>query len=97
MCENRGGVRAGTRRFFGSWSRGLHEHLPAEMPDEDLVNALAQYLEFEPIEKLALLQQPGAVARCRSVQPMTEPTCLTLMVPPALAAWAFAFLAMAPR
>ncbi len=28
------------------------------MPDEDLVNALAQYLEFEPLEKLALLEQP---------------------------------------
>src|SRR5687767_698957 len=54
------------------WSSGLHEHLPAEMPDEDLVNALAQYLEFEPIEKLALLQQPGAVARCRSMIELLE-------------------------
>ena len=25
LCENRGRVRAGTRRFFGSWSCGLHE------------------------------------------------------------------------
>jgi uncharacterized protein len=54
------------------WSSGLHEHLPKEMPDEDLVNALAQYLEFEPIEKLALLQQPGAVARCRSMIELLE-------------------------
>ena len=30
------------------------------MPDEDLVNALAQYLEFEPMEKLALLERHGA-------------------------------------
>jgi hypothetical protein len=25
LCENRGRVRAGTRRFFGSWSCSLHE------------------------------------------------------------------------
>jgi hypothetical protein len=37
--------------------------LPEAMPDEDLVNALAQYLEFEPMEKLALLERPGALAR----------------------------------
>ena len=54
------------------WSSGLRQHLPADMPDEDLVNALAQYLEFEPIEKLALLQQPGAVARCRSMIELLE-------------------------
>ena len=30
------------------------------MPDEDLVNALAQYLEFEPMEKLALLERQAA-------------------------------------
>src|SRR5262245_26825648 len=28
--------------------------MPTSMPDEDLVNALAQYLEFEPVEKQAL-------------------------------------------
>ena len=54
------------------WASGLEQHLPAEMPDEDLVNALAQYLEFEPIEKLALLQQRGAVARCRSMIELLE-------------------------
>ena len=54
------------------WSSGLEQHLPAEMPDEDLVNALAQYLEFDPIEKLALLQQHGAVARCKSMIELLE-------------------------
>jgi hypothetical protein len=42
------------------------------MPDEDLVNALAQYLEFEPIEKLALLEQRGPLARCRSIVELLE-------------------------
>ena len=54
------------------WSSGLEQHLPAEMPDADLVNALAQYLEFEPIEKLALLQQHGALARCKSMIELLE-------------------------
>ena len=31
--------------------------MPAAMPDEDLVNALAQYLDLEPLEKQALLEQ----------------------------------------
>ena len=53
-------------------STGLDKHLPAAMPDEDLINALAQYLEFEPIEKLALLERDGAVARCRSMVELLE-------------------------
>ena len=42
------------------------------MPDEDLVNALAQYLEFEPMEKLALLERQGPLARCRSMVELLE-------------------------
>ena len=42
------------------------------MPDEDLVNALAQYLEFAPVEKLALLERHGALARCRSMVELLE-------------------------
>ena len=52
---------------------GLIEHrLPQSMPDEDLVNALAQYLEFEPLEKLALLERDGSLARCRSMVELLE-------------------------
>ena len=50
----------------------LERSLPAAMPDEDLVNALAQYLEFEPLEKLALLEQRGALARCRTMVDLLE-------------------------
>jgi Lon protease-like protein len=50
----------------------LERHLPANMPDEDLVNALAQYLEFDPIEKLALLERHGAIARCQSMVELLE-------------------------
>jgi uncharacterized protein len=51
---------------------GLEKHLPPAMPDEDLINALAQYLEFDPIEKLALLERDGAIARCRSMIELLE-------------------------
>jgi Lon protease-like protein len=45
---------------------------PPSMPDEDFVNALAQYLSFDPLEKQALLEVPGALERCRSVIELLE-------------------------
>jgi uncharacterized protein len=51
---------------------GLERSLSPAMPDEDLVNALAQYLEFDPLEKLALLEQRGALARCRTMVDLLE-------------------------
>jgi uncharacterized protein len=48
------------------------QQLPSTMPDEDFVNALAQYLEFEPIEKQALLERHGTIARCRSMVELLE-------------------------
>jgi Lon protease-like protein len=53
-------------------ANGLEKHLPSAMPDEDLINALAQYLEFEPIEKMALLERDGAIERCRSMIELLE-------------------------
>jgi Lon protease-like protein len=53
-------------------ANGIERHLPPAMPDEDLINALAQYLEFDPIEKLALLERDGAVARCQSMVELLE-------------------------
>jgi Lon protease-like protein len=46
--------------------------LPQTMPDADLVNALAQYLEFEPLERQALLEQPGPLARCRAMMELLD-------------------------
>jgi Lon protease-like protein len=42
------------------------------MTDEDLVNALAQYLDFEPLEKLALLQHDSLRARAESLVELLE-------------------------
>ena len=40
------------------------QRLPANLSDEELVNALSQYLELEPIERQALLECAGPVPRC---------------------------------
>jgi Lon protease-like protein len=51
--------------------------LPPNMPDEDLINALSQYLALEPIEKQALLERDGALARCRSLAELLEMRAMT--------------------
>jgi Lon protease-like protein len=52
--------------------RGVDRKMPKSMGDEDLVNALAQYLELEIVEKQALLERDGLVARCRSLIDLLE-------------------------
>jgi Lon protease-like protein len=52
--------------------RGVDPKVPPSMPDEDLVNALAQYLELEPVEKQALLERNGLLERCRSLIELLE-------------------------
>jgi Lon protease-like protein len=47
-------------------------HLTVSMPDEDFINALAQYLELEPVERQALLERNGPVARCQSLIDLIE-------------------------
>jgi Lon protease-like protein len=46
--------------------------LPQTMPDGDLVNALAQYLEFDPVERQALLERSGPLARCRAMMELLD-------------------------
>jgi Lon protease-like protein len=45
---------------------------PPSVPDEDLVNALAQYLDLEIIEHQALLECHGVLARCRALIDLLE-------------------------
>ena len=51
---------------------GVDTRMPPSMGDEDLVNALAQYLDLEPLEKQALLEREGLLARCRSLIELLE-------------------------
>ena len=51
---------------------GADPRFPPAVPDEDLVNALAQYLEFEPIERQALLERDGVLDRCSGLLELLE-------------------------
>lgn len=51
---------------------GSDLRIPPSIPDVELVNALAQYLPLEPVEKQALLERDGVLARCRSLIELLE-------------------------
>jgi Lon protease-like protein len=75
--EDRVEMRAARRRLEALLvpqpeGRGVDPKVPPSMPDEDLVNALAQYLELEAVEKQALLERDGLLARCRSLIELLE-------------------------
>jgi Lon protease-like protein len=53
-------------------SRTQDSMMPSAMSDEDLVNALAQYLDFEPLEKQALLEKASLRARAESLVELLE-------------------------
>jgi uncharacterized protein len=45
---------------------------PRAVADEDLVNALAQYMGLEPLERQALLEREGVLARCHGLIELLE-------------------------
>ena len=51
---------------------GAEPKFPPAVADEDLVNALAQYLALEPLERQALLERDGILARCRALIELLE-------------------------
>ena len=51
---------------------GGEPKFPPAMADEDLVNALAQYMGLEPLERQALLERDGVLARCRGLIELLE-------------------------
>ncbi len=55
-----------------SLDREGSSRLPRDMADDELVNALSQYLELEPVEKQALLERSGALDRCRTLISLIE-------------------------
>ena len=63
--------------------RGEHADLrtTAAMNDEDLVNALAQYLDLEPLEKQALLEQNSLRLRAASLVELLEMKMLMARTP----------------
>jgi uncharacterized protein len=55
--------------------------IPAAMGDEDLVNALAQYLDLDPLEKQALLEQRSLRSRAESLVELLEMKILIAKAP----------------
>lgn len=55
--------------------------VPSAMTDEDLVNALAQYLDLEPLEKQALLEQHSLRSRAESLVELLEMKILIARTP----------------
>ena len=51
---------------------GWRRMVPADMGDGDLVNTLAQYLDLEPVEKQALLEQNDIAGRSRALIDLIE-------------------------
>ena len=58
------GFRSRLETILARHVRAADGRIPKAMPDVDLVNALAQYLDLEPLEKQALLEE--AVVRMRA-------------------------------
>jgi Lon protease-like protein len=52
--------------------RGAEARLPPNVSDYDLVNALAQYLALEPIERQALLECDGVLSRSGALIELLE-------------------------
>ncbi len=74
---DRAEIRAARRRLEAllvprSQGREGDARIPSAMSDEDLVNALAQYMELDPLEKQALLEREGLLARSRSLIELLE-------------------------
>ena len=75
--EDREGVRLARRRLESLLVPGTPDpnappRMSPAMSDEDLVNALAQYMELEPLEKQALLERDGPLERSRSLIELLE-------------------------
>ena len=62
-------------------SGGVDPRAAAAMRDEDLVNALSQYLDLEAIEKQALLEQPTIPDRAEALVELLEMKTLVAKYP----------------
>jgi Lon protease-like protein len=62
-------------------SSGGDPMIPSGMADEDLVNALAQYLDLEPVEKQALLERRCLRSRAESLVELLEMKVLIARTP----------------
>ena len=83
-------TRARLEALLGATLRKAHRDAPDAAPDlrtasamcdEDLVNALAQYLDLEPLERQALLEHDSLRARAESLVELLEMKLLIARTP----------------
>jgi Lon protease-like protein len=72
------------RLLAAAMERGTDSKLSPNVPDDDLVNALAQYLALEPIERQALLECNGVLSRCGALIELLE---MRSMMAPRTGSW----------
>ena len=72
---------SGAARLGAIEGGGRDSKIPPTMADEDLVNALAQYLDLEPLEKQALLEQHSLRMRAESLVELLEMKLLAARTP----------------
>jgi len=59
-------------RLLATVADAPEQTFPANLSDEEVINALAQYLDLEPIERQALLEQDGVAQRCGALIELLE-------------------------
>jgi uncharacterized protein len=60
---------------------GSDASFPSSLSDEDLVNALSQYLNLSPIERQALLERDDPLDRAKSLVELIEMQALAMKMP----------------
>jgi uncharacterized protein len=60
---------------------GSDAAFPTSLSDEDLVNALSQYLNLLPVERQALLERENALDRCRGLIELVEMQSMAMRIP----------------
>ena len=78
ILEQRGKLES---MLVPSQSSAGDPRMPTSMSDEDLVNALAQYLDLEPLEKQALLEKASLRSRAESLVELLEMKILMARTP----------------
>jgi hypothetical protein len=59
-------------RLLSVVSDAPDQPFPSNLSDDEVINALSQYLDLEPIERQALLEQDGVAHRCTALIELLE-------------------------
>jgi uncharacterized protein len=69
-------------RLLSAVSDAPDQPFPSNLSDDEVINALAQYLDLEPIERQALLEQDGVAQRCAALIELLEMKAMSPGQPP---------------